>query len=161
MAALILVGFNQQRADMKSYYLLFLIFLTACQSTQSNHHGKDKPSTLRGVYKLLSLQAQNETVFKPMEDVEILKIFTDSNWISVAYLKTNKKVVNLQGGIYTYVDNKMYETIKYHSRDIGDIGITTTYNVFVQGDTLYQSGVFKAGTPDAWKVEENWTRVGD
>ncbi|HVU28263.1 MAG TPA: hypothetical protein VHG71_11085 [Verrucomicrobiae bacterium] len=146
---------------MKSYYLFFLIFLTACQSTQSNHYSQDKPSALRGVYKLLSLQAQNETVFKPMKNVEILKVFTDGSWVSVAYSKTNKQVIYSQGGVYTYAHGQMHETIQYHSKDTQNIGITTTYNVVLSGKTFHQSGIFKAGTPDAWKVEEYWTRVGE
>jgi len=148
-------------ADMKSYYLLLLMFLAGCQSPQSNQHGEAKASHLNGVYKLLSLQAQNESVFKPMKDVEILKVFTDGSWVSVAYLKTSKKVVYSQGGIYTYMDGKMRETIQFHSKDTNSIGLTTTYNVVMSGDTLRQSGIFKAGTPDAWKVEEYWTRVGE
>jgi len=146
---------------MKPCYLFILIFLAACQGTPGNLAGKGKPVALRGVYKLLSLQAQDETVFKPMPGVEILKIFTDSNWISVACLETNNKVVNSQGGIYTYAGDKMEETIQYHSKNIQDVGLTTTYKVIVRGDTLYQSGMFKAGTPDAWKVEEYWKKVAN
>lgn len=94
-----------------------------------------------------------------MDGVEILKIFTASNWISAAYLKTNKKVVNVSGGTYKLLDGKMYETILYHSKDIDSIGVTTPYKIVFLGNKFYQSGIFRAGTPKEWKVEEYWIKV--
>jgi hypothetical protein len=96
-----------------------------------------------------------------MDGVEILKIFTASNWISAAYLQTNKKVVNVSGGTYRLLDDKMYETILYHSKDIDSIGLTTPYKIVFLGDKFYQSGTFRAGTPKEWKVEEYWIKVGE
>jgi len=138
-----------------------LFVLTGCQSTKSDQLGETKPPHLNGVYQLLAAQPQNEAVFKSMKDVDIIKIFTDDSWISVAYLKATRRVVSSQGGIYTYADGKMRETIQYHSKDTNSIGITTTYHVGLAGNVLHQCGIFKSGTPDAWKVEEYWIKSGE
>jgi hypothetical protein len=142
---------------MKLISLALAVFLTGCQCTR-NTHGP-KTAKLNGVYQLDSLQGQDETVFKPMPDVDILKIFTESNWVSVAYLKTNHKAVYSQGGVYTFAGGRMRETIQYHSKDTNSVGVVTTYQLKLSGRMLHQSGVFKAGTPDAWKVEEKWVRT--
>jgi hypothetical protein len=147
---------------MKScFYFCSLILLVGCNTARNIHPGEDKQSSFRGVYKLLSLQAQDDVSFKAMNGVEIIKIFTASNWISAAYLGTNKKVVNVSGGTYRLADGKMFETILYHSKDIDSIGVTTAYKIEFLHDKFYQSGIFRAGTPKMWKVEEYWIKVGE
>jgi hypothetical protein len=138
-----------------AYFIFFTLVLIACNSSDPKKISKG----LKGVYKLISLQSQEDTIFKPMEGVEIIKIFTDSQWISPAYLNRNSKVVNLAGGKYTYKDGMLFETVLYHSKDTVNIGLTSVYKVTLRNDTLYQSGFFKPGTPDHWKVEEYWKKI--
>jgi hypothetical protein len=146
---------------MKIKIILSCLCLSSCNfSVMKNDNTSEiKKNTLRGVYKLISLQSQMDKVFKPMEGVEILKIFTDSQWISPAYLYKNKKVANLAGGMYTYKNGILTETLKYHSKDTVNINLSTKYRVEVRNDTLYQSGIFKPGTDEEWKVEEYWIRI--
>jgi hypothetical protein len=146
---------------MKVNFIWTLLFLSACNVVppKDRKTAGDKGTELRGIYKLISLQSQEDTVFAPMPGVEILKIFTDSQWISPAYLLRNKKVVNLAGGTYSYSNGQLKETLNYHSKDTINIGLSTTYRISLKNDTLYQSGVFKPGTPEEYKVEEYWIRV--
>ena len=138
--------------------LIFVFLFLSCNSWPTNEF-LDNPKKLKGVYKLLSLQSQEDTFFLPMEGVEIIKIITDSQWVSPAYLSKNNKVVNTVGGTYTYKNDEMSETIVYHSKDSASIGLVTNYKIKFLSDTLYQSGIFKKGTSEEWKVEEYWIRV--
>jgi hypothetical protein len=139
--------------------VLALLVFACQQNSPSPKIFPNVSTTLKGTYRLLDLESQEDTVYKPMEGVEILKIFTKDQWISPAYLLKNKKVVNLAGGIYTFVNNELTETLNYHSKDTVNIGHATTYQISLKGDTLYQSGIFKPGTPEEWKVEERWLKI--
>jgi hypothetical protein len=142
------------------YLILILPCLLACNNVKIDMEKDSKEKKgLSGVYKLVSYQTQEDTVFEKMEGVEILKIFTDSQWISPAYLSRNNKVVNTAGGTYTFSDGIMKETLLYHSKDTLNKGLVSSYKVKLIGDSLYQSGVYKAGTPDEWKIEEYWIRI--
>ncbi|HXA01776.1 MAG TPA: hypothetical protein VNW99_07305 [Cytophagaceae bacterium] len=146
---------------MKISFIWSLLLLSACNIAPEKNlkTADDKDSSLRGIYKLISLQSQEDTVFAPMPGVEILKIFTESQWISPAYLLKNKKVVNLAGGTYSYSNGQLTETLHYHSKDTINIGLSTTFRIRLKNDTLYQSGVFKPGTAEEYKVEEYWIKV--
>lgn len=130
-----------------------IFFIYGVDYLESN---KDKD--ISGAYKLSNLQAQDSQEFKPMEDVEILKIFVDGIWISPAYEKSTKKVVSLSGGRYTYNSNKnsVVEEVLFNMKDLSSIGLKTTYKLYLTDKGFYQSGIYKKGTQDAWKVEENW-----
>jgi hypothetical protein len=136
------------------------LLLIACQqNTPPQKIPTNDDPTLQGTYRLLDLESQEDSVYKSMQGVEILKIFTKAQWISPAYLDQNKKVVNLAGGTYTFINNELTETLKYHSKDTINIGLPTKYKVVLKGDTLYQSGIFKQGSPEEWKVEERWLKI--
>lgn len=115
---------------------------------------------ISGVYRLTTLQGQNSNQFEPMEDVDILKIFVDGYWISPAYRKDSKEVVSLSGGYYLYNpdDKTLTEEVAFNMKDPSSIGLKTTYKFYLESSGFYQSGIYKEGTPDAWKVEENWVR---
>ena len=134
------------------------ICLSSCYSNESKNES-EPVKHLQGTYQLIDLEAQEASVYTPMKGVGILKIFTKGQWISPAYLDKNKKVVNLAGGTYTFSHNELTETLNYHSKDTINIGLATKYKVILKGDTMYQSGVFKPGTPEEWKVEERWLKI--
>jgi hypothetical protein len=141
----------------KTKITLCLLLLSACNTIATK---KENSKSLHGVYKLISLQTQEDTIFAPMEGIDILKFYSDSQWISPAYLSINNKVVNLAGGTYSYDGNEHYiETLNYHSKDTVNMGLATSYRLVLKNDTLYQSGVFKPGTPEQWKVEEYWIKI--
>ncbi len=146
-------------ANMKKICLAgMMLWGMACHpSAREEQQGAGQ--TLKGVYRLLALQSQEDTVFVPMEGVEVLKIFTDSQWISPAFLNRNKKVVHLAGGRYSCAGGWLTEELSYHSKDTVNIGLETLYRIEFHQDTLYQSGIFKKGTPEEWKVEEYWLRT--
>lgn len=115
---------------------------------------------IEGVYKLTALQEQDDTIFVPYEGVTIYKFFSGNYWCSPAIHKKNSQVVNMAGGLYYYdkLTDSLTERLDYHIKDTLSVGELTKYRVQFIGDTLYQSGVYKKGTPDEWKVEEYWTR---
>jgi len=120
--------------------------------------GLDKD--ISGVYRLSGLQAQDSKDFKPMDGVEILKIFSNGVWISPAYDKETKKVVSLSGGHYSFDANKksIVEEVLFNLKDLNSIGLKTTYSLSLNEKGFYQSGIYKEGTKDAWKVEEKWVK---
>lgn len=146
---------------MKQNLALCLLLLCSCtpKELQDNKDLNRKEQNLKGVYRLISLQSQEDTLFNPMEGVGILKIFTDSQWISPAWLSRNNKVVNIAGGTYTFSNGVLTETLKYHNKDTINIGLSTSFRVKLKNDTLYQSGIFKPGTDEEYKVEEYWLKI--
>lgn len=126
----------------------------------TNHLQINIGADISGVYKLANLQSQDSEEFKPMADVEILKIFADGLWISPAYDKNTKKVVSLSGGRYRFdpTENKVEEEVLFNMKDPSSIGLNTSYMLYLDDKGFYQSGIYKAGKQDAWKVEENWIK---
>ena len=116
---------------LKLHKNISLISLAACICLSSCHSNESKTETelvknIQGTYQLIDLEAQEDSVYKPMKGVGILKIFTKGQWISPAYLDKNKKVVNLAGGTYTFSHNELTETLNYHSKDTINIGLPNT-----------------------------------
>ena len=149
----------RKRTKSFSTIAIGLLVIACQQNTPSQKIQTNVKPTIQGTYRLLDLESQEDSVYKPMEGVEILKIFTKDKWISPAYIQKNKKVVNLAGGTYTFDGHQMLETLAYHSKDTVNIGHAATYQITLKGDTLYQSGIFKPGTPEEWKVEERWLKI--
>jgi hypothetical protein len=118
---------------------------------------------ISGVYQLESLQAQESDEFAPMAGVEILKIFADGFWISPAYDKNTKKVLSLSGGRYKFDARQqgIEEEVLFNLKDAAAVGLSTTYKLQLDDKGFYQSGIYKAGTVDAWKVEEKWVKGFD
>ena len=137
---------------VENIVLFFLYF--------GNHVNINFSKDISGVYKLSTLQAQNSQEFKPMEGVEILKIFSSGLWISPAYDKQTKKVVSLSGGRYLFdpQQNSVIEEVLFNMKDANSIGLKTPYKLYLNDEGFYQSGIYKAGTQDAWKVEEKWIK---
>lgn len=74
------------------------------------------------------------------------------------FLPTSQSVLPA-GGTHSYKDGKLSETLLFPSKDIVYIGLTTTYKIILKNDSLYQSGVFKLGTPEQYKVGEYWRKI--
>ncbi|MEY3450190.1 MAG: hypothetical protein RL711_15 [Bacteroidota bacterium] len=138
------------RKHTKSFSTIAIgLLVIACQqNTPSQKIQTNVKPTIQGTYRLLDLESQEDSVYKPKDQ-----------WISPAYIQKNKKVVNLAGGTYTFDGHQMLETLAYHSKDTVNIGHAATYQITLKGDTLYQSGIFKPGTPEEWKVEERWLKI--
>lgn len=116
--------------------------------------------SLQGVWQLLSLQAQNDTLFNKMVGIEIKKINFNGHWMSSAYKIDNNEVVFVAGGSYEYKEGFLYEKIEYHMKNLESIGDINIFKVkIISGDSIYISGILKEGTADEYKIEEYWRKI--
>lgn len=150
-----------QRLYNIAFAFALLSFTSSCKQNDADHHIKQSAAKIKleGSFKLIALQEQQDTLFVPYEGVTIYKFFTPTQWNSPAINANTNMVINMSGGTYTINGDLLTEQVNYHMKDTTAIGLATTFKIEFIGDTLYQSGIYKAGTDSEWKVEEYWLKM--
>ena len=145
--------------------LILTSMLSSCMSPSNNQESNQAKDTsisnVEGMWELLTYQPQDDTLFIEMTGINIKKVFYGNEWMSIAINTENNKVVHTAGGQFVTNQNTLSEEVLYHQKNLESIGDINTFNVSINNDTLYLSGILKPDTEDEYKIEEYWVRVSN
>jgi len=134
---------------MKSYYSLFLVFLSIVLSC--TERSKREPETsdaisVKGTWKLLTgtlIEKGDTVVTDYTTDKSFIKIINDSHFAFLSHtLRKDTTDFSAGGGRYTLTGNNYTEHLEYCNAKEWE-GHDFTFTVTITDDTLIQSGVEK------------------
>ena len=143
------------RRNLLAFIPMIAILITtfsACGEVPSQ-----KATEIQGTWKLVSYNYSGDSIMKPVqENLERLKLITDSKFCWIHFLSDSHVTTNYAGGSYSLNGENYIENLEFGAIGMKDyLGKSQKFTIKIENSKMHLSGVLS----DGFKIKEVWERI--
>ncbi|HQG62345.1 MAG TPA: hypothetical protein PK719_01705 [Bacteroidales bacterium] len=136
--------------------IMTVALLTDCSVSRIEKAPGTINKSITGTWQMKMFKYGTSKTFSSLpQDMEYIKMITDTHFLWVHYSKLTKKINSSAGGSYTLNNDTYTESIDFGLGMDSYLGSKPAYNIKIEGDLLFLTGNLVEG----YKIEEIWERV--